>query len=186
MTPKQFARVRSEELGLTQQQLADKLKTTRVTIARYEAGTRRIPGLVEVAMAELSRSSSLRMAGIVAAGKPIEAVEQSELIDVPPSMIGGRENFVLQVTGESMREDGILPGDFVVVRSQSVAQTGQTVIALVNGQATIKKFYQRGEAVELRPVNSNMKPIIVKKTDDLQIQGVLVGVIRYCLPLTQR
>jgi repressor LexA len=180
MSPKQFASIRRNVLGLTQQELAEKLKTTRVTIARYESGTRRIPGIIEVALADLTRRNSLPMAGVVAAGKPIEPVLQNEFIEVPPGMVQGRENFVLKVTGESMREDGILPGDYVVVRSESTAQTGDTVIALLNGQATVKKYHPRNDSIELRPVNSAMMPILVDPTDDFQIQGVVVGVIRYC------
>ena len=171
--------MRREELGLTQQQLAEKLKITRVTIARYEAGMRRIPGVVELMIRELGRGGALPMAGIVAAGKPIEAVAQNEAVDVPSGMIRGKENFVLHVTGESMRDDGILPGDFVVVRGQSIARNGETVIALVNGQATIKKYHHKGDVIELRPVNAAMKPIAVRRTDDFRIQGVVVGLIRY-------
>jgi repressor LexA len=178
MRPRDFANIR-RDLGLTQQALANRLKTTRVTIARYETGQRRIPGTVEFALAQLARPNSLPMAGIVAAGKPIEPVSQNETIEVPTGM-AARNNFVLQITGESMRDEGILPGDYVIVRSQSVAQNGETVIALVNGQATIKKYYRRGDLLELRPVNSTMQPIVVKQDDDFQIQGVVVGVIRYC------
>jgi repressor LexA len=178
MTAKDFARSR-RELGLTQQQLAEKLKTTRVTVARYESGMRRIPGVVELMVKELSRSTVLPMVGVVAAGKPIEAVAQNESVEVPQTMIGGGENFVLKITGESMRDDGILPGDLVVVRKQAVARNGDRVIALVNGQATIKKYYRNGDAIELRPVNSSMSPIAVKKTDDFRVQGMVVGLIRH-------
>jgi repressor LexA len=178
MTPREFANIR-RELGLTQQQLANKLKNTRVTIARYETGQRRIPGTVEFALAQLARPNSLPMAGVVAAGKPIEPVSQNDSIEVPPGM-AGTNNFVLQVTGESMRDEGILPGDYVIVRSQPLAQNGETVIALINGLATIKKYYRRGDLLELRPVNSTMQPIAVKRTDDIVIQGVVVGLIRYC------
>jgi repressor LexA len=180
MNAKQLATLRRHELRLTQEQLAQKLKTTRVTIARYESGQRRIPGMVEVVLAELTRSNIVPMAGIVAAGKPIEPVSQNEFVEVPPGMVQGKENFVLQVTGESMRDDGILPGDYVVIKSQSVAQNGDTVIALINGQATIKKYFHRAGVLELRPVNSAMQPIVVKRSDDFRIQGVVVGVIRYC------
>ena len=88
MNPTYLNRIR-ERLGLTQQQLADALHTTRVSVARYEAGMRRIPGMVKVAIDRLSRVSEIPMAGIVAAGLPIEPVQQSELIDVPPSMLQG-------------------------------------------------------------------------------------------------
>ena len=178
MTAKEFARCR-RNLGLTQQQLAERLKTTRVTVARYEAAMRRIPGVVELMVKELSRSTVLPMAGVVAAGKPIEAVAQSESVEVPLSMIDASENFVLKITGESMREDGILPADFVVVRKQSVARNGDRVIALLNGQATIKKYHRNRDAIELRPVNSSMTPITVKRTDDFRIQGIVIGLIRH-------
>jgi repressor LexA len=179
MTPTELATLRRQRFGLTQQQLAEKLKTTRVTIARYESGMRRIPAKVELLLKELSRPTALPMAGIVAAGKPIEAVQQHDFIDVPPGMISGKENFALTVTGESMREEGILPGDVVIARSQSVAGNGDIVVALVNGQATIKKYYQRAKTVELRPVNSAMSPINVMPSDDFRIQGVVVGLMRY-------
>jgi repressor LexA len=179
MTPKELARIRRQELGLTQEQLAEKLKTTRVTIARYETGARRIPGVVELMIKELSRAPALPMAGIVAAGKPIEAIAQNEAVEVPLSMIQGNKNFVLKIDGESMRDDGILPGDLVVVRKQSTARTGDRVIALINGQATIKKYYRNSDAIELRPVNATMSPIVLKQSDDFDIQGVVVGLIRH-------
>ena len=91
MKPIDLKRTR-EELGLTQQQLADALSTTRVSIARYEAGMRRIPGMVQVALGQLGQPSEIPMAGIVAAGSPIEPIPQSELIDVPPSMLRGGEH----------------------------------------------------------------------------------------------
>jgi repressor LexA len=120
------------------------------------------------------------MAGIVAAGKPIEAVEQNENVAVPASMVdGGRQTFVLKVAGESMRDDGILPGDFVVVRKQPSANAGDRVIALVDGQATIKRYYPKAKKIELRPVNQEIAPIIVNRTDDFRIEGVVVGLIRH-------
>ncbi|HSQ52608.1 MAG TPA: helix-turn-helix domain-containing protein, partial [Nitrospiraceae bacterium] len=115
MKPVDLKRLR-EQLGLTQQQLADRLRTTRVSVARYEAGMRRIPGMVKVAIDQLVRLPEVPMAGIVTAGSPIEPIPQSELIDVPPSMLRGGNTFALRVKGESMKDDGILPGDLVVVR----------------------------------------------------------------------
>ena len=82
-----------EGLGLTQQQLAEALSTTRVSVARYEAGMRRIPGMVRVALEQLERRAEIPMAGIVAAGSPIEPVPQSDLVDVPPSMLRGGDTF---------------------------------------------------------------------------------------------
>jgi repressor LexA len=117
--------------------------------------------------------------GRVAAGKPIEAVEDVDVIEVPPSMIGQGDHFVLQVRGDSMKEDGILDGDFIVVRRQPTAETGETVVALINNEATVKKYYKRENYVELRPSHTGMKPIIVKE-GDLRIEGKIVGVIRHC------
>ena len=172
-----------ERLGLTQQQLADALRTTRVSVARYETGMRRIPGMVQVALDQMGRSSQISMAGIVAAGSPIEPVQQSELIDVPPSMLRGGDTFALRVKGESMKDDGILPGDLVVVRKQNTARNGQTVVALVNQEATIKTYFNKDSHIELHPANTTMQPIIVKPSDTFHIEGVLIGVIRHCTVL---
>ena len=178
MKPTDLKRVR-EQLGLTQQQLADALLTTRVSVARYESGMRRIPGMVQVALERLSRSSEIPMAGMVAAGAPIEPVPQSELIDVPPSMLRGRDTFALRVKGESMKDEGILPGDLVVVRKQAMAQNGQTVVALVNHEATIKIYFKKDSHIELHPANATMQPIIVRASDTFHIEGILIGVIRH-------
>jgi repressor LexA len=179
MKPNDLKRVR-EQLGLTQQQLADALHTTRVSVARYEAGMRRIPGMVKVAIDQLGRSPEIPMAGIVAAGSPIEPVQQTELIDVPISMLRGSKTFALRVKGESMKDDGILPGDVVVVQKQETAQNGQTVVALVNQEATIKRYFKKGSRIELHPANETMQPIVVQPSDTFHIEGVLIGVIRHC------
>jgi repressor LexA len=179
MTPKQFRSCR-EQLGLTQEQLAEALRTTRVSVARYESGMRRIGGAVEVAMTQLAGKTQVLMAGMVAAGVPIEPVTQSEWVDVPPSMVRAGETFALRVKGDSMIEDGILPGDLIVVRKQATARNGQTVVALVNGHATIKTYYKRERSVELHPANAAMKPLLVTPADEFAIEGVLVGVIRHC------
>ena len=179
MKPNELKRIR-EQLGLTQQQLAVALRTTRVSIARYEAGMRRIPGMVKVAIDRLGRVSEIPMAGIVAAGLPIEPVQQSELIDVPPSMLQGGKTFALRVKGESMNDEGSLPGDLIIVRKQETAPTGQTVVALVNGEATVKTYMKKPGHIELHPANAAMQPIIVQAADEFQIEGVLIGVIRHC------
>jgi repressor LexA len=179
MKPGDLKRVR-EQLGLTQQQLADALRTTRVSIARYEAGMRRIPGIVKMAVDRLSRPSEVPMAGVVAAGLPIEPVQQSELIDVPPSMLQGGKTFALRVKGESMKDDGILPQDLIVVRKQDTAQNGQTVVALVNGEATVKTYFKKSGHIELHPANPAMQPIIVQPGEEFHIEGIVIGVIRHC------
>lgn len=177
MHPAEFRQTR-QLLRLTQDQLAQKLRTTRRSIIRYEDGSRRIPGLAEIALLYLARAH-VQMAGIVAAGAPIEPIPQTEGVEVPKSMIGRGETFALRVKGESMRDEGILPGDVVVVQKQATARNGQTVIALVKGEATIKTYRRRGGVVELQPANDMMQPIIIKDTDAFQIEGIVVGVIRH-------
>lgn len=176
MKPGDLKKIRRDDLSMTQEQLAAKLGTTRMTITRYECGTRRIPGVVEVALQRLRQARRIPMLGTVAAGKPIEPVPQSEFVDFP--FAAGGENFALRVAGESMRDEGIMSGDLVIVRKQSRAAAGQTVVALVNGQATVKKYFPKGNRVELRPANDAMEPIWVAPGDDFQIQGVVIGLLR--------
>ena len=169
-----------QALGLTQERLAERLQTTRQTIARYEIGTHRVPFAVRLAVDHLTSAPRIPLSGTVAAGDPIEPIPQTEVVEVPPGMMGRGETFALRVKGESMRDEGILHGDLVIVQKQSTARNGQTVIALVNNEATIKTYYRKGAIVELRPANDAMKPIIVKPADSFRITGLVIGVIRYC------
>ena len=123
------------------------------------------------------RRFELPLLGLVAAGKPIEAIENAEAIEIPPSMLGEGDHFVLRVQGDSMRDDGILDGDFVVVRKGPTAENGQTVVAIVNNEATIKKYFETGSYVRLQPANPDVTPIIVKDRN-FRIEGRVVGVIR--------
>ncbi|WP_447971116.1 transcriptional repressor LexA [Nitrospira sp. M1] len=169
-----------KSLGLTQQALADHLQTTRTTIARYECGDRRIPGMIEVALAQLGAPLQVPMAGIVAAGIPIEPIPQTEFVEVPHAMLTSEKTFALRVKGESMKDDGILPNDLVIIRKQETARNGQTVVALLNNEATIKKYYRRENQIELQPANSTMASIMVSPQDEFRLEGILIGVIRYC------
>jgi repressor LexA len=122
---------------------------------------------------------SLPLLGQVAAGRPIEAIESHESFDVPASLIKKKgEHFVLKVAGQSMIQDGILDGDFVIVRKQSGAENGQTVVALINNEATVKRYFKRGSHIELRPANDAFQPIIIESWVDFSIEGVVTGVIR--------
>src|SRR4029077_10098298 len=177
MRPLEFRHTR-QLLHLTQDQLAERLRTTRRSIIRYEDGSRRIPGMAEVALQHLA-TAYVSMAGIVAAGEPIEPIPQTERVEVPKSMMGRGDTFALRVKGSSMRDEGILSGDVVVVQKQSTARNGQTVIALVNGDATIKTYYRKAGTIELHPANDTLKPILVKETDAFHIEGIVVGVIRH-------
>jgi len=133
---------------------------------------------IEVISPVETRRFEFPLLGMVAAGKPIEAVEDVRAIEVPPSMIGNGDHFVLQVRGDSMQEDGILDGDFVVIRKQPTAENGETVVALINNETTVKKYFKRKNHVELRPAHTGMKSIRVKQ-GDLRIEGKVVGVMRH-------
>ncbi len=123
--------------------------------------------------------ASLPLLGKVAAGKPIEALFDNESIDVPDSWIDARrESFILEVQGDSMIDDGILDGDFIVVQKQRTAENGQSVVALLRNEATLKRYYKRVSHIELHSANAKYKPIIVRDKDDFQIEGVLKGVLR--------
>ena len=122
----------------------------------------------------------LPLLGAIAAGLPIEAVEQTETFAVPPDMVRrGRDNYVLKVQGDSMIEEQIKDGDYIVVSQQDSADNGQMVVALVDGEAaTVKKLYREpGNRIRLQPANERMDPIVVDARQ-VQVQGIVVGVIR--------
>lgn len=134
-----------------------------------------VRGLVPAEQAE--PSVDIPMLGNVAAGIPIEVIERTETIAVPKSMIRAGTHFALTVKGQSMIEDGILEGDVIIVKKQATANNGDTVVATVDHEATVKRFQKKAKHIELIPANSSMKPIIVKD-EDFQIKGILVGLIR--------
>ena len=116
--------------------------------------------------------------GIIAAGEPIEAIEDKETIKVPKSQLSkSGEHFALRVGGDSMIDEGIFNGDIVVIRRQPVAENGETVVALINdNEVTLKKIYREKNRFRLQPANPNLKPIFTK---ELIIQGKVVSVIRF-------
>ncbi|MSR52630.1 MAG: transcriptional repressor LexA [Gemmataceae bacterium] len=124
-------------------------------------------------------SSSLPFLGMVSAGAGIEAVEQVERVDLG-GMFAGKNHYALKVRGQSMIEDHIDEGDIVILRKQDTAENGERVVAMIDGAATLKKFYRRKERVVLEPSNSTMSPIIVEPSHNVLILGVLVGVVRRC------
>ena len=124
-----------------------------------------------------TQSFELSLAGLITAGVPIEAVEEHETISIPASLVRDPlASFALRVKGESMIEDGILDGDYVVVEKMSNPANGDTVVALIDNQyATLKRFYKEKDRIRLQPANKNMKPIFVTK---VVIQGIVRGVLR--------
>ncbi|MFA6466387.1 MAG: transcriptional repressor LexA [Patescibacteria group bacterium] len=122
------------------------------------------------------RSIELPLAGLITAGEPIEAIETHETIAVPQNMIRDENSFVLKVKGESMIEDGILDGDYVIVERNFYPRNGDVVVALLdNTYATLKKYYREKDRIRLQPANKNMKPIYSKNP---AIQGVVKGIMR--------
>jgi len=126
------------------------------------------------------RAVDLPLLGAVAAGVPIEALEHNETLSVPESMVGrSGPHYVLRVRGNSMIDEQIRDGDFVVVNERRRADNGEMVIALVNGtSATVKKFYrERDGRIRLQPANETMQPMYIHE-NDISIQGIVVGVLR--------
>jgi repressor LexA len=120
--------------------------------------------------------------GKVAAGQPILAVERAtDTVRVDRVLIGShREVFGLRIVGESMIEDGIFDGDYVFVKKTPTASSGDIVVAMIEGEATVKRYYPEGDRIRFQPANSNMAPIIVRRTEfkSVDIIGIVVGVYR--------
>jgi len=125
------------------------------------------------------RAVELPLLGRVAAGSPIEAIQSTETIFVPEDMVGRRETYVLQVKGDSMIEEQIRDGDYVIVENRRSARDGEMVVALLDEEnVTLKKMYREGGGkVRLQPANARLKPLVVDQ-DRLRIQGVVIGVLR--------
>jgi repressor LexA len=118
--------------------------------------------------------------GTIAAGEPIEAIEDQERIALPEELVGDGPTYVLKVRGSSMIDEHIRDGDFVIVEERQTADNGQTVVALLDGRdVTLKKYYDEGEHIRLQPANPELEPIYLdKKEERLQIQGVVIGLLR--------
>ena len=125
----------------------------------------------------MAASDTLPLMGRIAAGQPLEAMENPESISLA-DFTRSKEVFVLQVRGESMQDEHIVDGDYVLVEKCNTARDGEIIVALVTGsEATLKRFFREGELVRLQPSNAAMAPIIVPAAD-VQIQGRVIGVLR--------
>jgi len=124
-----------------------------------------------------SGGATLPMLGLVAAGPAMEAVEQEERLDLS-EMFTGRDHYALRVRGKSMIDDHIEDGDVVIIRRQDSAENGERVVAMIDKDVTLKRYYKRRDNVVLEPSNSGMGPIVVEPGSDIKIIGVLVGVLR--------
>ena len=146
-------------------------------IRRYEGAVRGIE-LVDKKLGEITAGVELPIMGFIAAGQPIEPyTDPNATVSVSSGLLSGtKPAFVLQVKGESMIDDGILPDDYVVVEQQEEAKNGDIVVALLeNGFATLKRYFRETTRIRLEPANAKMSPIFTTK---VKIQGKVVGVIR--------
>jgi repressor LexA len=154
-----------------------------LSILEREGLIRRIPnvsrGIEIVERATAEEKYEIPLLGIVAAGKPIEAVLNYETVNIPRDMLRRERMFALRVRGDSMIDEQIRDDDYIIVQSQQTAENGQTVVALIDGtDATVKRFYPGRNQVRLEAANPRYQPLVVKPADRVSIQGVVVGVIR--------
>jgi repressor LexA len=124
-------------------------------------------------------SDGLPLLGVVAAGSPTAAIENDERVEFF-DLFGGPNRFVLKVKGSSMIESHIEDGDYVVIKQQATADNGEKVVAMIDNEVTLKKFYKEKDHIRLEPANGSMAPIIVDSSRDAKVLGILVGVMRKC------
>ncbi|MEE9465502.1 MAG: transcriptional repressor LexA [Candidatus Neomarinimicrobiota bacterium] len=132
---------------------------------------------LQVAPVSDTPAVEIPLAGVIAAGRPIEALETDETIAVPPTL-AEPDNYALKVRGDSMIGDGVLDGDVVVVRRVDTARHREMVVALINGEATLKRLIREKGRTRLKPANPDYPIIDIAPEDDFRIQGVAIGVIR--------
>ena len=175
----------------TMQELADQLGTSKVTIFEHVGALEKKRVLrrdkhkarsLEITSDELlpdeDRSTKLPLLGNIAAGSPIEAIENREEIDLEQLFASRNGVYVLKIRGDSMIEDHLCDGDYVIIERRSSAKNGEQVVALLDtGEATLKRYYKEGHRIRLQPANSSMEPRIVE-ADRCRIQGVVIGVLR--------
>lgn len=150
----------------------------------YLSKKQNLPRAIDV----IGRESMVRvpLLGIIAAGEPIEAIQNKETVLVPKSKIPSSSKvYALRVTGNSMIEENIKNGDVILVQQQDTAENGQKVVALIdNNEATLKKFYKEGGHIRLQPANKTMEPLIFKGKQSVSIQGIVLDVIREEIPVS--
>ena len=176
----------------TMQELADQLGTSKVTIFEHVGAlekkrvlrrdkhkARSLEIIADTPLPDEDRPTKLPLLGNIAAGSPIEAVENREDIDLEQLFHSRNGVYVLKVRGESMIEDHLCDGDYVVIERRDSARDGEQVVALLDsGEATLKRYYKEpGNRVRLQPANASMEPRIVE-ADRMKVQGVVIGVLR--------
>jgi repressor LexA len=175
----------------TMQELADQLGTSKVTIFEHVGAlekkrvlrrdkhkARSLEIVSDERLPDEDRATKLPLLGNIAAGSPIEAVENREEIDLETLFHAKAGVYVLRVRGESMIDDHLCDGDYVVIERRESARNGEQVVALLDtGEATLKRYFKEGGKIRLQPANSSMEPRIVE-ADRVKIQGVVIGVLR--------
>jgi repressor LexA len=175
----------------TMQELADQLGTSKVTIFEHVGAlekkrvlrrdkhkARSLELVSDERLPDENRSTKLPLLGNIAAGSPIEAIENREELDLEQMFHAKNGVYVLRVRGDSMIEDHLCDGDFVVIERRETARNGEQVVALLdNGEATLKRFYREGSKIRLQPANSTMEPRMID-ADRCKVQGVVIGVLR--------
>lgn len=174
----------------TMQELADQLGTSKVTIfehigalekkrvIRRDKHKARSLEIVADVLPDEERATKLPLLGAIAAGSPIEAVENREELDLEQMFNSRHGVYVLRVRGDSMIDDHLCDGDYVIIERRENARSGEQVVALLDtGEATLKRLYKEGGKIRLQPANSNHQPRIVD-ADKIRIQGVVIGVLR--------
>ena len=195
LTPKQlrvltFIRdhIHAHGFAPTMQELGDEFGVSKVTVfehitalqrkgylrrSKHKARSLRLSSRIEFPD---ERPTRLPLVGTIAAGLPIEAIEDREVLDLEEMFVSPHGNFVLRVRGDSMIDDSICDGDYVIAEKRETARDGETVVALIaDGEATLKRFYRTSKGIRLEAANPAYEPIITK---NVQIQGVVVGVLR--------
>jgi len=158
-----------------------------VSTLEREGMIRRIPnvsrGIEIVEQTGSEQRHEIPLLGVVAAGAPIEAVLNYETVCIPRDMMRPGRMFALRVRGDSMIDEQIRSNDLIILQSRQTAENGETVVALIDGSdATLKRFYRNRDQVRLEPANPNYQPIIIRPPQRVQIQGVVIGVIRKYSP----
>ena len=177
----------------TMQELADHLGVSKVTVFEHvealikkgalvrEANKARSLSIADgISLPDEEQALSFPLVGKIAAGYPIEKYEDADTLDLTqvfgPRIGQANASFALRVDGDSMRDEGILDGDYVIIERRDTARNGERVVALLpNGETTLKTFYREQDQIRLQPANPAFDPIIVK---DCKIQGVVIGVFR--------
>jgi len=204
LTPKQLdilTRIRESRLtrgySPTMQELADELGVSKVTVfehvealikkgalVRQKNKARSLQVAPDLELPDERRTTRIPLVGTIAAGSPIEAVEEREHLDLeslflPPGVSAGAANqFVLRVRGDSMIDEHIADGDYVICEQRNTARNGEMVVALLDtGEATLKTLYREKGHIRLQPANEKYEPLIVP-AEQVQIQGVVLGVVR--------